>query len=277
MRLNLRIYFPEVLFGMLLSVAIFAVGAAFWSSPNSSTPAKQQSSANRSQKQAGHPQPSSFRDWITDDATGFFTSWLVIVGGFQVVLFYVQLRLIRKGLKPAEIAAKAAELNAEALMTAEGAHLYPIIKGSNLKDVFYGVIMHPDESPDTNITVQPHVTYCLKNYGKTPAVLERIMHGVAYYPTKSTSRTMSQEDSALEIVVSDGETTEFTVTISGETFTRAKAKAVHIYQAELLFFGEVFFRDFFNRRIQCFWEFDGRRSGFHLYRLEEKPNPDAVL
>jgi len=34
-------------------------------------------------------------DWVTHDAAGFFTLWLVIVGGVQIGLFYWQLRLIR--------------------------------------------------------------------------------------------------------------------------------------------------------------------------------------
>src|SRR6266566_7544214 len=34
--------------------------------------------------------------WLTHDAAGFFTLWLVVVGGGQVLLFYVQLKLIRE-------------------------------------------------------------------------------------------------------------------------------------------------------------------------------------
>jgi hypothetical protein len=52
-------------------------------------------------------------EWMTHDAAGFFTLWLVIVGGGQLVLFYVQLRLIRESLDGAKIAANAAISSAQ--------------------------------------------------------------------------------------------------------------------------------------------------------------------
>ena len=46
--------------------------------------------------------------WLTDDAAGFFTAVLVIVGAVQLVLFVWQLRLIRTSLDDAKISADAA-------------------------------------------------------------------------------------------------------------------------------------------------------------------------
>ena len=40
----------------------------------------------------------ALRDWFAKDAAGFFTFWLFLIGAGQVVLFYVQLRLIRASL-----------------------------------------------------------------------------------------------------------------------------------------------------------------------------------
>ena len=63
--------------------------------------------------------------WLTHDASGFFTLGLVLVGIGQVVLFYVQLRLMRKTLGPAERAAEAALLQAKAILSAERPYIYP--------------------------------------------------------------------------------------------------------------------------------------------------------
>lgn len=52
--------------------------------------------------------------WFTKDAAGFFTFWLVVVGGLQLGLFYWQLRYMREGMADATIAAKAATKSADA-------------------------------------------------------------------------------------------------------------------------------------------------------------------
>jgi hypothetical protein len=49
----------------------------------------------------------SSKRW-SKDAISVFTFGLVIIGGLQLLLFYVQLKLMRKSLAPAEQATKAA-------------------------------------------------------------------------------------------------------------------------------------------------------------------------
>jgi hypothetical protein len=60
-----------------------------------------------------HNAHSAFWNWITNDATGFFTFWLVIIGTSQAGLFLWQLRYMRKGIEDARIAAEAAQASAE--------------------------------------------------------------------------------------------------------------------------------------------------------------------
>jgi hypothetical protein len=212
--------------------------------------------------------PKTAEDRIAD-----YTWWLAAFTFALVTVSFFQIFFLTRADKTARTAADAAKLNAEALMAAEGAALYPVLKKINLKAVFQGTILHPT-MPDTNILSAPEVVYCFKNYGKTPAVIESVMHGIRFYPTGSTSRTMHPiDDWALKIIVGGQETSEISCEIS-EVFTRGKAKAVLAYEGELLFFGEVFFRDFFDRRFQCFWEFEGRPDGFHLRKIDQRPNPD---
>lgn len=98
--------------------------------------------------------------WLTHDAAGFFTLWLVIVGGAQIGLFYWQLRYMRKGVDDAAVAAKAAQQSADTARDAftklERPYIY-IFGATGLEidlsqeDLFYSL------------------KYSIANYGKTPA------------------------------------------------------------------------------------------------------------
>lgn len=77
------------------------------------------------------------------DPIAVFTFCLVAVGAIQVGFFYRQLDLIRRSLAPAEKAAKAAEdaakaasANAQAVIDAERAHLYVVIKNVTIEGIF---------------------------------------------------------------------------------------------------------------------------------------------
>ena len=114
MLIKLRFGFPEVVIGMLLAVAIFAIGMVFGSSQQSSPAAQSQHADNRPHESTNDQPDEGLWHWLVHDAAGFFTLWLVIVGGGQVVLFYVQLTLIRESLDDAKISADAAQDSARA-------------------------------------------------------------------------------------------------------------------------------------------------------------------
>src|ERR1700742_2098065 len=146
MLIKLRFRFSEVLLGVLLAVAIFAMGALFWSSPNSSSPTQAQSSTQLGERSDGNKPETAW--W--QDPVAVFTLGLVFIGLLQAAIFYWQMRLISKSLGPAKEAADAAKLNAQAVMDAEGAHIYPVIKKSNVNNhqVFFGPIVHGKSSLD---------------------------------------------------------------------------------------------------------------------------------
>jgi hypothetical protein len=62
-------------------------------------------------------------DWLMNEAVGFFTFLLFVVGGLQLLLFFWQLTLIRHSLAPAEAASKAALAQANATLAAERAYV----------------------------------------------------------------------------------------------------------------------------------------------------------
>jgi hypothetical protein len=77
-------------------------------------PAQQPAAANTAKENPTHPPERSLWNWVTHDAAGFFTLWLVIVGGGQIGLFYWQLRLIKIAADDAKRAGMAAERAAKA-------------------------------------------------------------------------------------------------------------------------------------------------------------------
>jgi hypothetical protein len=75
---------------------------------------KAKSYEDRNKKTDDGKPDEALREWLTHDAAGFFTLWLVIIGGAQLVLFYVQLRLIRGSFVDAKVSADAALVSANA-------------------------------------------------------------------------------------------------------------------------------------------------------------------
>jgi hypothetical protein len=215
-----------------------------------------------------------FWDWTTHDAVSFYTFVLAIFTGVLGCVALIQLHFLNRADKTARVAAEAAKLNAEAVMAAEGAQLYPVIKESNLKDVFRGTIFYGETTPPTEKVTRPIVVYCFKNYGKTPAVLYSIMHNIDFFEKPSTRRTMHiKETHPIEVIGAGQESSDITFEMLA-TFNTGMAKSVLEYRSDLLFFGEAAFKDFFNREFRCIWECDGRPSGFRLVMHEQRPDPD---
>src|SRR5580704_6607651 len=167
--------------GLIAALLCFAFAAIIFDAQPwlQTAPSTKSISAQRPKNEHANHKENIRYGVTTIDWLALFTLGLLLVGAVQAGLFYRQLVLIRKGLKPAQDAAEAAKLNAQAVMEAERAHLYPIVKDSNVRDVLkevsrYGVT---DDGPVTS----PHLTFHLKNYGKTPAIIEHISCGISFH------------------------------------------------------------------------------------------------
>ena len=114
MLVKLKFEFPDIFLGMLLAVAIFALGIGFESSRHPTREGPTNSQADNKKQDEGYW--SAVGNWLTHDATGLFTGALVIVGGIQIAVFLRQLRLIRESLSPAVQAAEAAQDTAAAAL-----------------------------------------------------------------------------------------------------------------------------------------------------------------
>jgi hypothetical protein len=102
---------PDVLIGALLTVAVLAIGLSIGSQYH---PFQPEPATRGNIQEGGQSEYGGLWNWVTHDAAGFFTAWLVIVGGIQVALFIWQLWLIRESLNDTKVAADAAKESAEA-------------------------------------------------------------------------------------------------------------------------------------------------------------------
>jgi hypothetical protein len=258
-------------------MALIAVG--FYGVRYSSPPPQNQYPHQQSGKQ-----PNANNQNIIYTSSSEFFIWFVepehltaistaVIAFFTATLFFAtfgQLRHLRRSVDLARI-------NADALMAAEGAHLFPIIKGSNLigaHGTFAGPIMYDRMSDDT-VTLQPSVTYAFKNYGKSPAIISEIMHGMQICNPSKRIKTIYKEERSPEIVDAKEESASIELQLMGEIFTYSKARAVANSNAILLFYGHVIFSDFFGRPFMSEWEFIGDQSGFRIARYKEHLDPDA--
>jgi hypothetical protein len=177
MLIKLRFHFPDVLFGVLLAVAIFAMGALFWSSPNSSAPTQTQTDTKSGEHSPGNKQEITW--W--QDPVAVFTLGLVFIGLVQAGIFYGQMRLIRKSLGPAEEAAKAAKAAAEHIPRVERAYLFVTVKSENFGIILTEYTKMTDSNLKERIESSLVVDFSIENEGKTPAIIKSVSAQMFHY------------------------------------------------------------------------------------------------
>jgi hypothetical protein len=119
MLIKARFYFPEVLFGILLAVAIFAMGMTVQSSRQ--PPSKEQSSASQQQteKKSGDDSKEAQSLWVPTDSVGLYTLVLCVFTGILASVSIFQGVMLLRSDKTARIAAEAAKKSADAVVSAE--------------------------------------------------------------------------------------------------------------------------------------------------------------
>jgi hypothetical protein len=177
MLIKLRFRFPDVLFGVLLAVAIFAMGALFWSSPNSGAPTQTPTDTNSGARSSGNKQEIAW--W--QDPVAVFTLGLVFIGLVQAGIFYGQMRLIRKSLRPAEQAAKAAQAAAEHIPRVERAYLFVTVKKENFGVILTEYTKITDDNLKERIGSSLVVDFSIENQGKTPAIIKTVSAQIFHY------------------------------------------------------------------------------------------------
>ena len=187
---------------------------------------------------------------------------------------------LREQIQISQQTADAATLSAKALIDAERAHLYVIIKNETVKSTFQSGVMY-DNSPsmeDSPMT-GPGIQYVFQNFGKSPAILVQVMHGMIVERVDSTRRASVLADGALEVIGVNGISPANTITY-GETnaapFKFGDARALVTEQAMFFFYGEAIYTDAFGGRVTLEWEFlaDGGALRQTKHREEREAFPD---
>jgi hypothetical protein len=206
--------------------------------------------------------------FIATGLLGLIATGLVGVGYFQV----------RQGKRSVAAAVKAADaslLSAEALIGAERAHLFVIVKSTELHQALRGSVYYGDsESPellDSKIP-RPYLEFAIKNTGRTAAIMQDVSYQLVQADAETTEWQFAYQDTIVHTVVEGGEeTTPPTPCVSDHDLTIADSKAAIDGSRPIYFYGSVRFRDTFRRQYQYSWRYEYRARRFVLVHEEERP------
>ena len=199
---------------------------------------------------------------------GLVAAGLVGVGTFQV-------RQGRHSLAAAVKAADASLLNAQALIGAERAHLFVIVKSTELHQALRGSVLYGDsESPemlDSKIP-RPYLEFAIKNTGRTAAIMQDASYQLIQADAETTEWQFAYQDTIVHTVVEGGdETSPPTPCVSDHDLTIADSRAAIDGSRPIYFYGSVRFRDTFRRQYQYSWRYAYRARRFVLVHEEERP------
>jgi hypothetical protein len=213
--------------------------------------------------------------WLWKDASGFFTSCLVVIGGLQAFLFLYQLKLIRDSLDEARAAstiaksaAIAANLNAQAVVDAERARLFVVINVENVIQMIQMVAQVPE--PDDGTEYGLRLSYSLKNYGRTPALIQEVSHGAIFAPDLPVLR---EYDAVLDLptqILGEKEISQ-PLNVDMPRLTGSIARAIDNCENRFWFYGCVVYDDSFgwSRTLNFIFNYDTVSRQFSWYDHSE--------
>jgi len=162
-------------------------------------------------------------------------------------------------------AANAAKEAAEALPVIERAHVYPMIVAVGpLLDcvraakVFY--IDPPDVGGNKPCRETCELTFRIKNYGKTPAILKEVFVGFGVHPLGMEIGVTIQEG-----ILGAGETTNDLISKMDRGLTRNEADHILFCTKHIAFIGQVLFEDIWGNEYRTKFHFAWEHSEGRMY------------
>jgi len=281
MLIKVRFQFPEIVFGMLLAVAVFALGMTFESSVSSVN----QPSAEHGDQSNKQPKNESAENskktqslWTPTDSVGLYTLVLAFFTGVLACVSIFQGVMLVRADKTSRITANATNLNAQAAVRAEQAHVYPSIEQENIVEM---IRLWGRSEEDRSEIQGIGVSYCLKNVGRTPAILivagAELVHGhISDRPEGTVGITSFV---AIDKILTTNDSTEPPSIVSLPNFSAADARSVLAGQTTLWFHSYVDYQDVIglNRRLEYWWWYNGNlpRFGWHSFRGGESRPQNA--
>jgi hypothetical protein len=229
--------------------------------PKSDSEAAQEAEDRRNKKSAD--------EWLVrwTGAVAIFTLVLAVIAAWQGI----QLRLTVLATKDA---AKAAELNAQAVIDAERAHLFIGIERQNVAEIIShaATAAIPNNMEDAQISPL-HISYAFQNYGRTPAVLKDIKHGtlIATDIYKVVRDYVAIIDLPSHILGANEKTAPIEVS-DVPRLTVSDARAIGGADKTFWFYGIATYDDTFGwrRTLDFIWHYGFDSNGFRIFRYSEK-------
>jgi hypothetical protein len=198
---------------------------------------------------------------------------ITALGTVVIAIFTTILGIFTISLSHAtRVAADAAKLNAQAVIDAERAHLYVIVKQHNVSeliDAISGVKWRDEIAKDR--MEPPILSYNLKNYGKTPATLESVSHCLQIQTGEGGERIFEMPERAIEILGEREETDpDIVLRFEQRQFLCEDARALGEHDTMLFFYSEAIYKDIFNRQHTVRSDFLYSAGRFHQISREEK-------
>jgi hypothetical protein len=199
-------------------------------------------------------------NWAAEHATVLSTAvsafGTVVVAIFTVALFHVGGRQLRELKRSVDILAQS-----------ERAVLHTVVDKDNFRDLMKGSILY-DNSPgmaDGAISTKGTVTYRIKNYGKTPAVIKEISHFLTCDTALPSDATYTPSDIIQRSpMLSAGNATEEIVCQFGNLLKKRDTDEVLRGQKSIWFYGRVIYDDIFGveHEHRFVWRYHGGTKGF---------------
>lgn len=223
------------------------------------TPPPQQETAEEH-----HIKTKSEKVSVADTAAINVAKWTKVLALLTIVLagasIFQGIFLIRAD-KTARISAESARRSADALLITERCYPYPeIVNPGAIRECINDAIASENDPPN-HIVIRLHetaeVSFKIKNYGKTPAILKSIFAGVGLYPV-GVEFGMAIADG----VLGQGEGTREFHAIMEQGLTPEEARGILSYERSMVLAGQLTFSDAWNKdftlRFSFQWDIETR-------------------
>jgi hypothetical protein len=265
---------PEIPLGFLIA-SLFWIGVVAWQSSYAPTENEKQKCYEDAVRN-GHKSDEckSFWERTTSDPVAFFTFTLTAVTLALGAISVRQFHYLKRSDVTARLSAKAAQQAADALPVVERAYVYPMIVSAGaarqcIENALVYYLADPDKN-DEPIPETAEITFKLKNYGKTPAILKSAFAAYGVPPTGAEIGLAIPE-----AILGEMETTSELFSKMQVGITYNQARHIMAYTASLVFSGEITYDDIWGNELKTTflfaWDKDIQRMALRFVETEATP------
>ena len=198
--------------------------------------------------------------YVLDKNTVINAIGTVVIAIFTTILAVFTVRLAGS----TRIAADAANLNAEAVISAERAYVFVEIERQYVMDIIRQIA--GTHQPPFKISIE----YCFTNEGRTPAIIRAISYGAIVAENLPRVREYSQVLHLPTHLLGAGKSTK-PLEYNEFGMTTTMADSIIDLKATFWFYGNIVYDDMFRRQktLDFVFHASGVSEGFTLYRYDE--------